>query len=159
MDPSNPEKETAKDEHSLSSPDLSEDSKDYESHPQKELNETTMNNPPKTFSMEDNGKKLASIHKNIYCVDSATIGFLLAIFFLSILSIFVLWVPKKVMGTRFCFFLLISHSLSFLGFAIIHYHFLPPLLDESNILGGQINEGAFTTQHIIHLKMKCFAIA
>jgi len=37
-------------------------------------------------------------------------------------------------------FLLLSHSLTYLGLLIVHYHLFPPVLDKSSIIGDEIKE-------------------
>ncbi|CAL9735185.1 hypothetical protein MOSE0_G08900 [Monosporozyma servazzii] len=59
---------------------------------------------------------------------------------IGLVSMFLSYKPVDVFGMPFYSFLLLSHSLSYLGLSIVHYQLLPPVIDKSSIIGYEIKE-------------------
>ncbi|CAL9734811.1 hypothetical protein MOSE0_G00210 [Monosporozyma servazzii] len=139
MNPSKFKKKTTIKAHIPPSP-YSEASYDNKSHPQKETKKFTMSKSPTASSLEENRKKLKILTRMIHFLEFVRIVFFITLFSIGLVCMFLSYISVNVFGMPFYSFLLLSHSLTYLGLLIVHYHLFPPLLDKSSIIGDEMKE-------------------
>ncbi|CAL9733910.1 hypothetical protein MOSE0_D00210 [Monosporozyma servazzii] len=106
----------------------------------KNHNQAIITQLPSSSLKKNDVKKLRGLEKKVSIMELVRIILVSFIFLLSCFSMLLLGVPVNALGMPLYSILLISHSLLFLGLSIVHYQFLPQLIDESTNLSYKIKQ-------------------
>ena len=128
------------DKHQASLSPSSEGSDDKSHFQKKNHNQAIITQLPSSSLKKNDLKKLRGLEKKVSIMELVRIILVSFIFLLSCFSMLLLGAPVNVLGMPLYSILLISHSLSFLGLSIVHYQFLPQLIDERTNLSYKIKQ-------------------
>ncbi|CAL9737031.1 hypothetical protein MOSE0_L01970 [Monosporozyma servazzii] len=125
---------------SHSSEGSSEGANDNTVYSQKENDDTIMNQPPPASSLEEKQIKQKNLIKRIDSMGKVRDGLTTSQLLLGLISMFSFFLPVNILGMTFYSIELVCHSLSFSCLFILHYHVIPSLTAECNIISNQIEE-------------------
>ncbi|CAL9737027.1 hypothetical protein MOSE0_L01882 [Monosporozyma servazzii] len=141
---------------SSSTSSSSEGSDDNTAYSQKENDEANMKQPTPDSSLEEQQIKLKCLIKRIDFLGKVRDGLATSQLLLGIISMFSFCLPVNILGMTFYSIELVCHSLSFSCLFILHYHVIPSLTAECNIISNQIEKEAYYPPTSYPTKSKLF---